>query len=89
MTVAALQFSEDQAEAHDALAEVFAQAGVDLLDETLMPRAQGTSRVAAVMGKAGSGKTVLLARIAQDLEAAGVEVVSGDFEGRRRRDRRQ
>ena len=88
MTVAALQFSEDQAEAHDALAEVFAQAGVDLLDETLMPRAQGTSRVAAVMGKAGSGKTVLLARIAQDLEAAGVEVVSGDFEGRRRRDRR-
>ena len=61
---------------------------MDLLDETLMPHAQGTSRVAAVMGKAGSGKTVLLARIAQDLEAAGVEVVSGDFEGRRRRDRR-
>ena len=58
MTGAALQFSEDQAEAHDALAEVFAQAGVDLLDETLMPRAQGTSRVAAVMGKAGSGKTI-------------------------------
>ena len=88
MSLPTLQFSDDQAEAHDTLADVFARAGVDLMDEALTPRAEGKTSVTAVIGKAGSGKTVLLAKVAQDLEAAGVELVSGDYEGRRRRDRR-
>ncbi|RMD89947.1 MAG: ATPase, partial [Alphaproteobacteria bacterium] len=42
----------------------------------------------AVLGKAGSGKTALLAELFRALRAAGVEPVSGDWEGRRRPDRR-
>jgi len=84
--------SEDQAEAWDRIADALGRAGVDLLSERLTPRAEGRAAaengVLAVIGKAGSGKTLLLAALARALTAAGVAVVSGDWEGRRRRDRR-
>ena len=50
--------------------------------------AEGKASVLAVVGKAGSGKTMLLASLTKALTAAGVDVISGDYEGRRRRDRR-
>ncbi|MDO5611999.1 MAG: AAA family ATPase [Paracoccus sp. (in: a-proteobacteria)] len=86
MTLPAL--SPDQAEAWDALAEAFAQAGIDLTAEEILPPQPGKGRVMAVIGKAGSGKTMLLAGITRALRDAGVELVSGDYEGRRRKDRR-
>jgi exodeoxyribonuclease-5 len=83
-----LPLSEDQAEAYDRVTEALAAAGVDLVEDTLSPPAEGGGRVLAVVGKAGSGKTLLLARLYQALAEAGVEVVSGDWEGRRKKDRR-
>jgi exodeoxyribonuclease-5 len=80
--------SEDQAEAWDRLADQLAGMGVDLHEGTLTPMAEGKASVLAVVGKAGSGKTMLLASLTKALTAAGVEVISGDYEGRRRRDRR-
>lgn len=83
-----MQFSEDQAEAHDRISDVLGRAGVDLLGGTLMPPADGSNSLIAVLGKAGSGKTMLLAKLVEELTDAGVEVVSGDYEGRRTKDRR-
>ena len=83
-----LPLSDDQAEAFDAVAELLRAAGVDLVDETLAPPAAGKARVLAIIGKAGSGKTLLLARLYHALAAAGVDTVSGDWEGRKRPDRR-
>ncbi|MEM9231000.1 MAG: AAA family ATPase [Pseudomonadota bacterium] len=80
--------SEDQAEAFDLVTSVLATAGVDLVNDSLAPLAEGKQSTLAVLGKAGSGKTMLLARLSQALTDAGVEIVSGDFEGRRRKDRR-
>jgi exodeoxyribonuclease-5 len=80
--------SDDQAEAWDRLAEQLAAMGVDLHEGTITPMAEGKASVLAVIGKAGSGKTMLLASLTKALTAAGVEVISGDYEGRRRRDRR-
>ncbi|MBF9029072.1 AAA family ATPase [Rhodobacterales bacterium HKCCE3408] len=88
MPAPAIAFSDDQAEAHDRIAEMLAEMGIDLDNETLRPASEGKSRVMAVTGKAGSGKTLLLAHLVHALESAGVELVSGDWEGRRRRDRR-
>ena len=88
MTAPALTLSEDQAAAHDSVAELLRSAGVDLDEGLCLPATEGKTRVAAVMGKAGSGKTLLLAELVKALEAAGVETVSGDWEGRRRKDRR-
>ena len=80
--------SPDQAEAWDALAAILARAGVDLDDETTTPPGNGQAQVAAVIGKAGSGKTLILAQMVKALAAAGVDLISGDYEGRRRKDRR-
>ncbi|WP_294923001.1 AAA family ATPase [uncultured Paracoccus sp.] len=80
--------SPDQAEAWDALAEVLAAAGIDLAAEEIAPPRPGKGRVMAVIGKAGSGKTLLLAELTRALRESGVELVSGDYEGKRRKDRR-
>jgi exodeoxyribonuclease-5 len=79
--------SADQAEAYGRVAEALASVGVDLEGgDTRTAPADGT--VLAVVGKAGSGKTLLLAHICAALQAAGVETVSSDWEGRRRAGRR-
>ena len=88
MTVPAVTFSDDQAEAFDSISAMLRQSGIDLDDSLLMPPRDSTSSVMAVMGKAGSGKTLLLAHLYNALAEAGVEVISGDYESRRRRDKR-
>jgi len=88
MTLPAVTFSDDQAEAFDSISAMLRQSGIDLDDSLLMPPRDSTSSVMAVMGKAGSGKTLLLAHLYNALAEAGVEVISGDYESRRRRDKR-
>ena len=88
MTLPALTFSDDQAEAWDAVAELLRRAGVDIDDHLLTPPKPEVSGVMGVIGKAGSGKTMLLAELTKALRDAGVDIVSGDYEGRRRKDRR-
>lgn len=80
--------SPDQAEAWDAVASALEDAGIDLLSEEISPPSEGKGRVMAVIGKAGSGKTLLLAELTKALRAAGVDLVSGDYEGKKRKDRR-
>ena len=55
MTLPAVTFSDDQAEAFDSLSAMLRQSGIDLDDSLLMPPRDSTSSVRAVMGKAGSG----------------------------------
>ena len=88
MTPEALTFSDDQAEAYDRVAGELFGMGIDLDEAALTPRAEGRASVLAVVGKAGSGKTMLLASLYRALKSAGVDVVSADYEGRRRKDRR-
>lgn len=88
MNASALTFSDDQAQAYDSVAEVLRGAGVNLDDQLLMPPQSTATSVLAVTGKAGSGKTLLLAELYKALQAAGVEIVSGDYESRKRRDKR-
>ncbi|MGB5559108.1 MAG: AAA family ATPase [Paracoccaceae bacterium] len=88
MGVSLFQFSEDQAEAFDRVAEMLRGAGVDIEAGLTTPDAPARESVLAVVGKAGSGKTMLLARLYEAMQEAGVEVVSGDYESRRRKDKR-
>ncbi|MEB8387746.1 AAA family ATPase [Rhodobacteraceae bacterium KMM 6894] len=88
MSETALTYSDDQAEAHDRIAEALRTAGVDLDQGLTQPAREGKTSVMAVIGKAGSGKTLLLAALYRALEEAGVDIVSGDYEGKKRKDRR-
>ena len=84
----ALTFSDDQAAAHDAVSVMLQQAGISLADDLLMPPKGKKHQVMAVTGKAGSGKTLLLAELYKAMEGAGVEIVSGDYESKKRKDKR-
>ncbi|MYA88511.1 MAG: AAA family ATPase [Boseongicola sp. SB0662_bin_57] len=85
MSLSVAEFSEDQAEAFDRVAEVMLSAGIDMTKMVARRRRRNRRSVVAVIGKAGSGKTMLLARLAETLSEAGVEPVGGDYEGRRAR----
>lgn len=80
-------FSPDQAAAWARIAALLREAGVDLARGTAAAREAEAPAMLAVLGKAGSGKTLLLAELARAARAAGLRVVSGDWEGKRR-DRR-
>ena len=88
MSLPVTTFSEDQAEAFDRVAELLERAGVNIEESLTTPRSEGGQGTVAIIGKAGSGKTMLLARLAEALGEAGVETISGDYEGRRRKDKR-
>ncbi len=83
-----MDLSPDQAEAYDLIADVLQSAGVDLVEGTTLPQSEGVHRTLAVLGKAGSGKTVLLAHMVDAVVAAGVKIASADYEGRPRKDKR-
>jgi len=90
----ALEFSDDQAEAFDRVTTLLRAAGIDLIEGTTAPAGEASgdaadTAVLAITGKAGSGKTMLLAALTAALAEAGVETVSGDYEGRRRREKRR
>ena len=77
-----MKFSEDQADAYDQIAEVLLGAGVDLANGGILIDAPMKTGLFAVTGKAGSGKTKLLADIVKELEACGLETVSADYESK-------
>lgn len=80
--------SADQAAALARVAEQLRAVGIDLGTGSTAPLPEGRSSVMAVVGKAGSGKTLLLGQLYRALTAAGVEVVSGDYEPKRKKERR-
>ncbi len=84
----AMTLSDDQAQAYDRVATMLQGAGVDLHAGVVGPDTGAAAPVLAVLGKAGSGKTMLLAMLTKALTEAGVEVVSADYEGRKRKERR-
>ena len=83
-----ITYSDDQAAAHDAVTEMLQSAGISLDDALLMPPKGNKPQVMAVTGKAGSGKTLLLAELYRALEEAGVDIISGDYESKKRKDKR-
>ncbi len=79
-------FSDDQAAAWEAIAARLASHGVEIEAGTTSPQSEhsGPGEVIAVTGKAGSGKTMLMARLATRLKEIGLAAVTGDYEPRRR-----
>ncbi|HUF57640.1 MAG TPA: AAA family ATPase [Thermohalobaculum sp.] len=83
-------FSSEQEAAWSVISERLAAHGVDLAEGGTTPRSDpdGGDEVLAVLGRAGSGKTVMLAALARALKDAGLAVVSADFEPKRKAERR-
>ena len=75
MQTQSLTLSDDQADAIDRVSEALLGHGIDLAEGTTLPMAEGKASVLAVVGKAGSGKTMLLAELYRGLKAAGIDGV--------------
>ena len=88
MSLNQFHLSSDQADAYDTAAQLLKSAGVDLDNDLLVPPKDSKKSVMALVGKAGSGKTLLLAKLYEALSQAGVDIILGDYEGKRRRDKR-
>ena len=88
MQIRQVELSLDQAEAYDHVAALLRAAGVDLENNLLVPGRERDARVTALIGKAGSGKTLLLSELYHAMRRIGVDVVSGDYEPRRNRTKR-
>jgi len=88
MSATQIHYSDDQAQAYDTISDILRSAGVDIENSGLTATREGKTRIAAVIGKAGSGKTLLLAQLYHALKKAGMNIVSGDYEARSRKDRR-
>lgn len=84
----AMKLSEDQAEAYDRVSDILLSAGVDLPNNGILIDAPKKRGLLGITGKAGSGKTLLLAEIVKALIATGVEAVSADYESRKKDDKR-
>lgn len=88
------ELSDEQRAAWAAVDAQLAAQGIDLSAGRVSPAGDAAAEpgsgaeVLAIAGKAGSGKTVLLAGIAQALEAAGLAPVTPDWESRQYRKRR-
>ncbi|MEL6477994.1 MAG: AAA family ATPase [Pseudomonadota bacterium] len=86
----AIAFSDEQSEAWEAVAARLAAHGIDLAAGSTLPAGKEgrAPDVIAISGKAGSGKTVLLARLAEALAALDMLAVTSDWEPRKHRDKR-
>lgn len=83
-----MEFSDDQGRAWDRLEQTLRASGIDLPGASLLAEGGAPQPTLAVLGRAGSGKTMLLAELVQSLRLAGVEVVSTDYESRKLRTKR-
>jgi len=83
-----MDLSTDQSRAWERIAALLQSAGIDVDAGRLLAEGGGRQPTLAVVGKAGSGKTLLLGRLVSALTDAGVEAISTDFESRRTRTRR-
>ena len=81
--------SPDQSEAWTSAASTLSLAGVDIDEGSLLPADPDRApALLAITGRAGSGKSMLLATLTRALRDAGVEIVSPDWDYRRKKDRR-
>jgi exodeoxyribonuclease-5 len=76
-----MDFSQDQTDALDTVTALLARSGISL-GEGPQVAATGPREAVAILGKAGSGKTALLAELVRALAAAGVRPVSADYGAR-------
>ncbi|MEM7188720.1 MAG: AAA family ATPase [Pseudomonadota bacterium] len=84
-----VDFSDDQQTAWDAVGQALAGYGIDLDDGSAQKRSSTRmARVLAVTGKAGSGKTVLLAELAHRLAEMELAAIRPDWEPPQRQNRR-
>ncbi len=80
MSTSEFTFSEDQEKAYARIAALLEKTGIDLAKGRIKKKTKFSIGVTALLGKAGSGKTMFLASVHKALTEAGVVEITSDAE---------
>tara|TARA_Y100000739_G_scaffold228509_1_gene240466 strand:- start:617 stop:2119 length:1503 start_codon:yes stop_codon:yes gene_type:complete len=74
-----IDFSSDQFDAYNIIKNILLKTGVDLDRNILVQTKLDDRKIIAIIGRAGSGKTMLLANLVDSVKQSGVKVVSQEY----------
>jgi exodeoxyribonuclease-5 len=74
-----IDYSSDQIQAYDTIKDSLLESGVDINLNTAIKKKPHDNKIIAIIGKAGSGKTMLLADLVEAVKKSGVIVNSAEY----------
>ena len=74
-----IDYSSDQIQAYDTIKNSLLESGVDISLNTAIKKKPHDNKIIAIIGKAGSGKTMLLADLVEAVTKSGVIVNSAEY----------
>ena len=74
-----IDYSSDQIQAYDTIKDSLLESGVDISLNTAIKKKPHDNKIIAIIGKAGSGKTMLLADLVEAVKKSGVIVNSAEY----------
>ena len=74
-----IDYSSDQIQAYDTIKNSLLESGVDISLNTAIKKNPHDNKIIAIIGKAGSGKTMLLADLVEAVKKSGVIVNSAEY----------
>ena len=83
-----IPLSLDQEQAFKTVSMILERAGINFTTGKISNQIAENKTVHALIGRAGSGKTALLSSITEKMLKVGVEIISGDFEVNKNKNKR-
>ena len=88
MVIDLVYFSGDQTKAYNEVVSNLKLSGIDLSEKKLSKKPSRQASLLSIIGKAGTGKTLLIAKLFEALKSSGVNIITGDYESKKLRTER-
>ena len=83
-----IYFSGDQTKAYNEVVSNLKLSGIDLSEQKLLKKTSRQACLLSIIGKAGTGKTLLITKLFEALKSSGVNIITGDYESKKLRTER-
>jgi exodeoxyribonuclease-5 len=83
-----IYFSGDQTTAYNEVVSNLKLSGIDLSEQKLLKKTSRQACLLSIIGKAGTGKTLLITKLFEALKSSGVNIITGDYESKKLRTER-
>ena len=83
-----IYFSGDQTKAYNEVVSNLKLSGIDLSEQKLLKKTSRQACLLSIIGKAGTGKTLLITKLFEALKSSGVNIITGDYESKKLRNER-
>ena len=81
-------FSGDQNKAYNEVVSTLRLSGIDLEEAKLSSKSDRQASLLSIIGRAGTGKTLLISKLFEALKLSGINIITGDYESKRLRTER-